>query len=390
MLTMDTRPLLQQDELTGLVENLVRISSPSGGEAAMQSFIGNWFEEAGLSCRLERVDDGLQNLVVRVDGHGPGRTLFLGGHCDTVGATDGWQSEPLVPRVDDHRLYGLGALDMKGGLAAAMMAVRTLSRQRRDWSGRLIFAALADEECASRGATGFLRDAEPIDAALMCEPHFSKIGTGAIGKVNLRVDVTGTSAHASTPQYGVNAVTEAARFLVAFDAIDRQSHPEFGSASHCVLTMRTGDGRYEIRVPDRCEILINWHFMPEETPQDAVHQIRDLCRDLGSKAEFSVTTVEPAYESFLLDKDDQVIAQLKASIASVTGREVKTEFCSGVSDANLFAGRGGIPTLLFGPGGEGMHAANEWVDLNDVAHCRDIYTAFALRFLKPDQTDNRP
>jgi len=383
MAMLDGSPISQQDEMTSLLEALVRISSPSGGEAAIQSFISDWFSEAGLPCRLEPVDGELQNLVVRVDGNGPGRTLFLGGHCDTVSATEGWRSEPLVPRVTGNRLYGLGAMDMKGGLAAAMMAVRTLARQTRDWSGRLIFAALADEELFSRGASSFVRHAEPIDAAIMCEPHFLKIGIGAIGKVNLKVVVTGKSAHASNPHLGVNAVTEAARFLGALDAVDRQVHPEFGPASHCVLNMGTGDGRYEIRVPDRCELLINWHFMPGETPESAVDLIRDLCLGLGSKAEFSVSMVEPTYESFLIDRSEETIDLLTASVASATGRRVETEFCAGVSDANIFAGRCGIPTLLFGPGGKGMHAANEWVDLNEMAQCGEIYTEFALRFLNP-------
>lgn len=387
---MNREPLTlsRHTELTDLLKDLVAISSLSGEESAVQAFIRDWFSRHGLAASLESVDGGLQNLIVRVDGSGPGRTLFLGGHCDTVSAGAGWQTSPHEAQIDANRLYGLGALDMKAGLAAAMMVVRTLAQQKHDWSGRLIFAALADEELHSRGASSFMRSAEPIDAAIMCEPHFSAIGVGAIGKVNVKIEVSGRSAHASHPQLGINAVTEAARFLVALDSVDRECHPQFGRASHCVLNMSTGDGRYKIRVPDRCEMLINWHFMPGETPQGAVRMIHDLCAGLGSNAEFSVSLLDPTYESFLLDEDDQTVALLKDCIASIAGRDAQTEFCSGVSDANIFAGRRGIPTLLFGPGGEGMHSANEWVDLDEMAQCREIYTAFALRFLSEKYRGN--
>lgn len=377
----------QNKELVGLLVQLVEIPSLSGEEAACQDFIYNWFVTHGLSPQRQMTDDGLQNVVVELEGCGSGPTLFIGGHCDTVSATVGWTQPPHKAFIDSDRLYGLGAMDMKAGLAAAMMTTRQLAMQSDDWSGKLIFAALADEEARSRGANSFIKTAGKIDAAIMCEPHFTKIGIGAIGKINIKVEITGKSAHGSRPHTGVNAITEAAKLLVAIDQTERFSHPQFGTATHCVLNITSGDGPYEIRVPDHCVFSINWHFMPEETPGMAIDLLRDLVKRLRLTAQISIELQDPSYESFLLETDSPFVKLLGQCFEDVTGETAETEFCAGVSDANIFAGRAGIPTVLFGPGGDGMHAPNEWADLNQLAQAQSIYTKFARRFLSHNQQE---
>ncbi|KAB0268056.1 M20 family metallopeptidase [Microvirga brassicacearum] len=368
--------------LIGLLEELVSIESYSGDEATVQDRIAHWFASHGITAEIEEVDGGLKNVVVEIRGNGDGQTLWIGGHCDTVGIASGWTREPHAPRIEDNRLYGLGTMDMKAGLAAAMETVRDLHGRRAEWSGRLIFSALADEEAYSRGANAFIRKDRGIDAAIMCEPHFEDVVIGSMGKINLRVEVKGRSAHGSRPEQGVNAVIEAARLLVAIDGLERFSHPDFGRASHCVLDVAAGDGRYEIRVPDTCTFTINWHFMPGETVDGAVTLIEGLVARLNSQACFSVTVREPRYESFLLERDHPFVSGFADAYRSVLGKEPDLAFGRGVSDANIFSGRAGIPTILFGPGGANMHAGDEWVDLDQLHLARDLYIDFAIRFLK--------
>lgn len=370
----------QDLDVVSLLAELVAIPSPSGQEHQCQAFITEWFTQRGLIPQLQSAADGLQNLILEVNGKGPGKTLFLGGHCDTVAAGAGWVTHPTQPKHNGNRLYGLGAMDMKAGLAAAMVATVALARVADQWSGQLLFASLCDEELNSRGASSFVEKFAAIDAAIMCEPHFERVGIGAIGKVNIVVDVTGKSAHASRPQQGVNAITEAARFLCAFEQINRFRHPDFGTASHCVINARSGDGSYQIKVPEAFQILINWHFMPGETPQDAVKVINQMATDLNSAAQFSVTVKDPVYDSFHVPEDTPFIRQLIETIAVTVGEAPSIEFCQGVSDANIFSGRAGIPTVLFGPSGSGMHAANEWADITQLKQSAMIYRDFALRF----------
>lgn len=367
-------------ELESLLVSLVAVPSLSGEEAMVQRTIAAWFEDNGITASIEPADGGLTNVIVEVNGQGDGPTLWIGGHCDTVAPATDYSFDPYTADIRDGRVYGVGSMDMKSGLATAMHVVRDLHRRRAQWGGKVIFSALADEEAYSRGANGFIRTDRGIDAAIMCEPNYPHPEIGAIGKINLKVEVTGVSAHGSQPQNGVNAVTEAASLLVAIDSIERKVHPQYGPATHCVLNVSAGNGRYEIRVPDHCEFLINWHFMPGETAEEAVALIEQLAADLGSKARFAVTIQSPRYDSFELPEDHPFIRQFADSFQQVVGHEPEYKFCFGVSDANIFNGLAGIPTLLFGPSGANMHAADEWADVDQMLVARDVYLDLAARF----------
>lgn len=367
-------------ELENLLALLVAVPSLSGEEAAVQRTIGGWFEDNGMVASIEPADGGLANVVVEIEGAGAGPTLWIGGHCDTVAPASDYSFDPYAADIRDGRVYGVGSMDMKSGLATAMHVVRELYRRRDQWGGKVIFSALADEEAYSRGANGFIRKDRGIDAAIMCEPNFPQPEIGAIGKINLKVEVIGVSAHGSQPQNGVNAVIEAARLLVAIDGIERKAHPQYGKATHCVLNMSAGNGRYEIRVPDHCAFLINWHFMPGETAEEAVALLDKLAADLNSKARFEVTIQSPRYDSFELSDDQAFVRQFTDSFRAIVGHEPEYKFCFGVSDANIFNGLAGIPTLLFGPSGANMHAADEWADVDQMLVARDVYLDLAARF----------
>jgi acetylornithine deacetylase/succinyl-diaminopimelate desuccinylase-like protein len=367
-------------EEAALLSELVHIPSSSGNEASIQAFIKCWLEEAGIAAVPEATPGGFVNVVAEIGSGGP--TLLLAGHCDTVTpASSGWTDPPHTPTIRDGRLYGVGAVDMKAGLAAAMLAFRDLVRRRTEWSGRLLFASLADEEAYSRGAKGFLATARGIDAAAIGEPHFHDPIIGGIGKINIKVEVIGRSAHGSQPAAGINAVTEASRLIVEISRLQRRSHSLMGTATHCVLQISSGTGPYEIRVPDRCTFLVNWHFTPDETAEEALVTFDMLARAMNSSAEFRISIVEPYYPSWLLPRDTPFVKTFARSYRAVVGTDPVLSTSYGVADANLLVGTGGIPTLLFGPGGGGMHEADEWADLEQTAMARKLYADLALRFL---------
>lgn len=374
------------EELTALLADLVRIASPSGDEGSVQAFIAGWFDRHGIPARVEPAIGGLSNVVVEIVGDGEGPTLFIGGHCDTVTPAAGWTRQPHQPTVEDGRLYGLGAMDMKAGIASAMHVVRDFARRPGEWSGRIVFAALADEEAHSRGARGFLDRTGRIDAAIMCEPHFDIPSISGMGKINLKVVVTGRSAHGSRPRDGINAATEAARLLVALDGVAHASDPRYGEGSHCVLSVGAGLGPYEIRVPDRCEFLVNWHLLPGEDAEAARRLVAELAASLGSPAGFDVAIAQPRYDAFVIAEDDAFVRAFAGSYERVLGRAPQFSFCFGVSDANIF-NAAGIPTLLFGPGGANMHAADEWADLAQLSAATRVYLDFADRFLRGTRTE---
>lgn len=366
-------------ELTGLLSALVSVRSLSGEEANIQRTIARWFQDHGINAVIEPAEGGLTNVVAEIEGSGQGPTLWIGGHCDTVSPAADYSFDPHQPFIRDGRLYGVGAMDMKAGLATAMHLVRELNERRSEWNGKLIFAALADEEAYSRGANGFVATGRKIDAAIMCEPHM-RPSIGAIGKINVKVTVTGLSAHGSFPDKGVNAVVEAGRLLAAIAEIKRSEHPVYGRASHCVLNITSGDRPYEIRVPDHCAFMINWHFMPHETAEQAVALLQGIATSLNSNARFDVAIAAPRYDSFELSPDHPFVAAFAQSFVAVHRTEPDYEFCYGVSDANIF-NASGIPTLLYGPSGQNMHAADEWVEVDQMLTARAVYSDLVKRLL---------
>jgi acetylornithine deacetylase/succinyl-diaminopimelate desuccinylase-like protein len=368
-------------ELVGLVADLASVRSFSGQEHAVQDRIEQWFAKQGIPSRRIAAADGLTNVVVEIEGAVEGPVLWIGGHCDTVGVSDGWSSAPFEPTIRDNRLHARGAMDMKGGLAAAMVAVRDMFRRRHEWSGRLIFASLADEEAYSRGAEAYVAQSGPIDGAIMCEPHFDDVVIGALGKANLVVEVHGRAAHASHPAEGINAVVEAGRLLARIGDLTREAHPVFGIPSHAVIGIECGSGAYSISVPEYCRFMVNWHFPAGETAADGVTLLRDLARSIGSPAAFEIGIRPPSYDGYLLKRTDPFITAFAESYRRILGRPPDLRNGRGVSDANIFAGKAGIPTLLFGPSGGNMHGADEWLDLSQLEPARAVYLDFALRFL---------
>lgn len=376
------------DSVLALTSRLVAISSPSGGEHAIQLFIAEWFADNGLAARIEPIDDGLVNVVVEVKGAAAGPTLLIGGHCDTVTAAPGWSCDPLTPQTREGKLFGLGAVDMKSGLAAAMLATADVFAARDSLKGRLIFVSLADEEAYSRGARSYLRNAPPIDMAVMAEPHFDDLVTGAIGKVNLAIRARGRSAHGSRPSEGVNAVTELSRLVAAIGALERDAHPRYGAPSHCVLRMSGGSERYEIRVPDRAEALANWHLMPGETASKARALVHELGQSLNSPAVFDVEAHEPIYESYAIATDHPLVEALSDLVVSLGLPAPILSFGRGVSDANIFNAHA-IPTALFGPRGGNLHAADEWVDIDTLEPVRRCLAALPAKLAEGLATSRR-
>lgn len=370
------------EELRQLVRDLVSIRSYSGQEQDVQAFIENWFTKQGIVSRQEQAEDGLVNVLAEVDGAPGGPTLWIGGHCDTVGVSDGWGADPHQPSEIDGRLYGRGTMDMKAGLATAMILLRNLHQNREKWAGRVLFASLSDEEARSRGMEAHAAHLGRVDGAIMCEPHFDDVVIGAMGKVNLIVDVEGKAAHASLPHEGINAICEAGRLLALIADLERAVSPDFGPSSHCVIGIEAGDGSYSISVPDHCHFMINWQFPASETVEDGIDLIMLLADSLNSPAQFRVTARPPAYDSYLIDRDHPFLQAFARSYETILGRAPELRIGKGVSDGNILAGRLDVPTLLFGPKGGNMHGADEYLTLSSLEASYAVIARFAADFLQ--------
>jgi acetylornithine deacetylase len=374
------------DPAIALLHDLVAIDSvnPSlaaggKGEAEIARRIAQELIGLGMDVEVFDVAPGRPNVVGRMDGAAPGRTLMFCGHTDTVGVSG--MERPFAPEVRDGRLYGRGAQDMKGGLAAMIAAARAIAESGGLDRGSLIVAAVADEEYASRGAEALVARWR-ADAAVVTEPTGLDVAVAHKGFQWVAVRTHGRAAHGSRPDEGRDAILRMGRVLVQLEALDRglreRPHALLGPAS---LHASIIDGGSELSTyPAHASLQFERRTLPGEPADAAVkeaHEILDRLRieDPGFEADASVLLGREPYE---IDGrhplPDVLIACAGASGCSP--RRVGMTFWT---DAAIL-GAAGIPTVLFGPGGAGLHSPEEYVVLDDVQRCRAALVELARRF----------
>ena len=360
---------LSSSSLTELAAELVRIDSvnpdlvPGGaGEGELARFVAEWLADAGLEVEVEEVAPGRPNVVGRARGTGGGPTLLLNAHMDTVGYQG--MEAPLEPRVENGRLYGRGAYDMKGSLAAIMVA--GAEAVRASLRGDVLVAAVADEEVYSIGAEAVARGCR-ADAAIVAEPTELRLVVAHKGFVWMEVETTGRAAHGSRHDLGEDAIVAMGHVLSGLGALAETllanpSHPLLGSGSVHASVIRGG---VELSTyPESCVLALERRTVPGETVELVEAQIREI----AGGAEIRTTFVR---EPFEVAQGEPVV---QAVLRHAGGPEVAG--FPGWADSAVFAAAG-IPTVVFGPGGEGAHAQVEWVDLADLERCKDLYLAVA-------------
>jgi acetylornithine deacetylase len=373
------------DDLPDLVRRLVAIDSvnpdlvPGGaGEAAIAAFVAGWAEEAGLEATLLEETAGRPSVLVRARGTGGGRTLLLCGHLDTVGAEG--VDDPFGGRTDGDRLYGRGAYDMKAGVAAALVATREAAGL--GLAGDVVVAAVADEEHASLGVQEALR-AVTADAAIVTEPTELELIVAHRGFAWGEIRVEGRAAHGSRPHLGVDAIVKTGPVLVALGALDEalgaREHPLLGRGSVHASVI---EGGAELSsYPGHCVLGLERRTLPGETGADVERELAallDICRAADPELEASarVTLVR---EPFEIEADADLVGLVRDAAAGVLGAAPAIGGASYWADA-AFIAAAGIPTVMFGPGGEGAHADVEWVGLEDARAVARTLTAVAARF----------
>jgi acetylornithine deacetylase len=371
-----------------LLRDLVAIDSvnPSlvpgaAGEAQIAQAIAAHLRRIGLDVELQEVVPGRSNVIGVLEGRGQGRSLMLCGHVDTVGVEG--MPAPFDPVERDGRLYGRGSQDMKGGVAAMIDAARHVAQNGGLRAGRLLIAAVVDEEYASLGADALVTRWR-ADAAVVTEPTDLQIAIGHKGFAWFEVETKGRAAHGSRPLDGRDAILRMGRVLHALEALDRRlqaaaPHPLMGTASlHASLIE---GGRELSSYPDRCALKLERRTVSGETERDVRGQIETiLARLRAADAEFeaSVTPLfaRPSYE-LAADHDlPRALSRARRNAGAEDGGDPPFVGMSFWTDAAVL-GSAGIPSVLFGPGGAGLHSVEEYVEVQDVLRCRDALAALA-------------
>ncbi len=339
-----------------LAERLMRYdtSKPEALRAAA-AFIKGWLEARDIEV-VERAFDGLPVVMAEV-GPRAGPVVIFHGHLDVVPARDG----QFEPRVEGDRLIGRGAYDMKGALASIMCAVREAAEQDRV---RVKFLCVPDEESEdvdNRSTDALVAEGLRGDFALTGEPTDLHIGIQAKGVLAVRVEVSGTAAHGSTPWLGDNAILKAHDAFRRIETLpfSRESSDMFDRPSINIARIEGGDAFN--KVPDACCIDVDIRFLPGQDPGDILAQIRAI-PDLRIVKTF---TRAPA----IVSRRNPYVLALRDAV----GRSIEGEALSvgrdGASDVISFL-EAGVPAVEFGPVGGGHHGPHEWVSIASLARYR--------------------
>jgi acetylornithine deacetylase len=286
-------------------------------------------------------------------------------------------TDPLVARLEGGRLFGRGAYDMKGSLAACMLA--TAEAARRGLRGDVVLTAVSDEEFASVGTEAVAASIR-ADAAIVTEPTEMQLAVAHRGFVCFEIETIGRAAHGSRPHLGIDAIAKMGPVLVGIQALDRElrahpTHALLGSGS--VHASLIEGGQEYSSYPARCLLQAERRTIPGETVELAEGEIRDILggaeRDDPDFA--GEVRVVAAREPFEVGQDAELVDVVR-SCAEATGVEPQVVGVSFWADSALLAAAG-IPTVLFGPRGEGAHAEVEWVDVSSLEQCVEIYAAVA-------------
>lgn len=349
------------------------------GEGEIADAIATMLRNAGLDVEVDEAAPNRPNVVGVLEGRRAGPALMLLGHMDTVGVEG--MSAPFDPQVRDGRVFGRGAQDMKGGLAAMIGAAQAVAASKSLQSGRLILAFVVDEEYASCGADHLVKRWRS-DAAVVTEPTGLAIATAHKGFGWVEVITHGRAAHGSRPEEGRDAILRMGRVLAELERLDRRLSarpptPLVGTPSlHASLI--TG-GREWSSYPDRCVVQVERRTVPGEDPRVPLLEIQEILQRLGGE--------DPEFEAearWVFGRGAHWVDpshSLPRMLASACGRDPDHEAYVGMSfwtDAAILA-EAGIPAVLFGPDGAGLHSHEEYVVAADVAACRDALVELAER-----------
>lgn len=373
------------DDPVELLKQLVAINSvnpdlvPGGaGEAAIGEFCANWFAARGFEVHRLESRPGRPSIVGIARGSGGGRSLMFNGHYDTVSlATYDGDGLDVVQR--DGKIFGRGSFDMKGGVAAMMVAAARA--KENGLRGDILVACVADEEYASFGTEEVVR-AFKADAAIVTEPSHLELTVAHRGFAWFDVVVDGRAAHGSRPDLGIDAIAKAGKFLVALEEYDKRLRAEPRHAllkSGSVHASLISGGDEVSSYPASCRISLERRTIPGESSASVAAELQAIIDTIAAgDADFHATlTAGLERPPFEVAESEPIVQQLDAAATRHRGPSPVRRGEPFWTDCAILQSAG-IPCVMFGADGGGAHAAQEWTTIESVNQLADILTDTAL------------
>lgn len=349
------------------------------GEERLAVVLKDWLAKRGLAAELDMVEPGRPNLIVRVKGAGGGPRMLWEGHLDTVQVTN--MADPFTPRIDSGRLYGRGAVDDGGCIAAFALAMLALAADPPP--GDVDFVAAMDEEFNYRGVLHHLARNEDYALGIAGEPTGLAVVRACKGTVRWFVELRGRPAHTAKPHEGLSAVTAGCSLLAAYDMEMRKRnavHPLLGPATLTCTGFEAGEGPNT--VPSKARLRFDYRYLPSENGMTVYRHFKAVAEDLAMDIPGLAVHVEPPFvDSSAMDVPED--AGIVTAMQAVCAAHGLSQTVIGVpygSDATKMVNDGGIATIVFGPGSiEQAHSLEEYVEIDQVVTAAEMLVDLARR-----------
>lgn len=383
---------IEKIDIGKLISDMVKIPSWSfmeEQEREIAYYIKAFFDRENIPCTVTEIEKGRYNVAAVLKGSGHGKSLMFSGHLDTVPAYD--MMEPFSGKIKDGKVFGRGACDMKGPIAAMMGAMAALKRSGTVLSGDLVFTGVADEEEKGKGVAYLIAHGPYTDGVVVGEPTELKIAPGHKGLEWIEVSFQGKKVHGGHQKEGINAIEMAARFIreiyeVYTPLLEKRVYPVLGPPTINVGTICGGD--QPSTVADHCVIKLDRRMVPTETIAQVYEELEAIGRKLHEEDERFHCVIKDVFEDdktlphipFVTDESDFLVSSMKEAVKS-NGIEAVIEPFPAWTDAGFIAEETDAKCIVFGPGTiKVAHSVDEFIDISEVCKAAEIYAACAVSY----------
>jgi succinyl-diaminopimelate desuccinylase len=415
---------IKREELIRLTQDLIRIPSvrsqkEGSNEEKVAIFLSHLLEEMGLDVVVEEVEPGSPNVIAVLQGEGDGPCLMFECHTDVVteGDASEWKYGPFEGKLAGNRIYGRGACDTKGNLAAAIKAVQAISQSGTPFKGRILLGILVDEEGMMSGVKHFIRQgwANGVHAAIVCEPVDNHLCITQKGALRAELMTVGKMSHGAMPLAGLNPIPPMISILEKMRQLEEEEIERLGknvflgypSITPTVLQAPV-KGEPQLNVmPSQCRALLDIRTVPGQPHEALKKQLEDIVREEEKSVNASLgsgplreirETLEAglskgiSFQSKLnvfedrpwtkTSREERIVQAASKAIQSITGREPAYGGVLGATDGTFLSAWAGIPIVTIGAGKWMIpHQKDEWVSVEELELTARIYAASALAFL---------
>ena len=415
---------IKRDELIQLTQDLVRIPSvrrPGEGEREVALFLSHLLEEMGLDVVVEEVEPGSPNVISVLQGREEGPCVMFECHIDVVteGDASEWRYGPYDGKLVGNRIYGRGACDTKGNLAAAVKAIQAISQSGLPFKGRILLGILVDEEGMMSGVKHFIRQgwANGVHGAIICEPVDNRLCITQKGALRAELITSGKMSHGAMPLTGLNPVPPMVSILEKLKQLEEEEierlgkNPLLGYPSITPTVLQApvkGEPQLNV-VPYQCRALLDIRTIPGQSHEALKKQLGDIVReeersineslDSGPLREIRESIEKGLSKGLVFEaklnifedrpwtktsQEEPIVQAVSIAYRTVTGEEAIYEGVPGATDGTFLSAWAGIPIVTLGAGKWTIpHQKDEWVSIEDLYLTTKIYAATALEYLKP-------